>query len=214
MSKRIQAIAEMVPEHVILADIGTDHGYLPILLAESGTIQKAYACDVAEGPLRQAQHNIQAKGLSDVIETIQSDGLEQVPMDANCAVLAGIGYHTAVGILERAIERLDQMHLILVQINADVPLFRQWISDHHFTIVKERTIEDRGKFYNVIGFHTRPHDAYTRIEWYTGIIDVMEDQVTYLAYVSHRIQKIEHILKQGADPSRWQDELDALHTII
>lgn len=213
MSKRIQAIANMVPINVILADIGTDHGYLPILLAEAGTIQKAYACDVAEGPLQQASANIQSKGLSDLIQTIRSDGLDQVPMDANCAVLAGMGYHTAIGILERAMDRLDQMKLILVQINADVPLFRQWISDHHFTIVTERTIEERGKYYIAVGFTTAFHQAYSRKECYTGIMDVMEDRKTHDAYIHYRMNKILHILDQGADPARWQDELDALKSI-
>jgi len=213
MSRRIRAIAQMVPDHAILADIGTDHGYLPILLAEAGTVQHAYACDVAEGPLQQAEANICAKGLTESIQTIRSNGLDQVPMDATCAVLAGMGYHTAVGILERAMERLDRLDLILVQINADVPMLRKWISDHHFTILKERTVEDRGKYYTAIGFNTAAHAPYTEAECYAGVPSAIEDREAYLASVKERIRKIEQILKQGGDPARWLKELNALKSV-
>ena len=106
MNQRLKAISALVPSGTILADIGTDHGYLPIDLVKRGICPKAYACDVAEGPLSVAKTNIASEHLEGKVFAILSDGFIQVPEDADCAVIAGMGWYTAQAILERAEERL------------------------------------------------------------------------------------------------------------
>ena len=86
MSLRIRAICGMLEDNIILADIGTDHALLPILAVESGKAIRAYACDVAAGPLLQAEANIREKGLTDQIKAIRSDGFDYVPQDADTAL--------------------------------------------------------------------------------------------------------------------------------
>ena len=214
MSKRIRALAELVPSGSVLADIGTDHGLLPILVVQQGIVRKAYAGDVAEGPLSQAEANIAQKGLQDSIQTILGNGFENVPEDCTSAVLAGMGYYTATGILEDAIDRLDQYEAVIVQINADVPMLRRWISDHHFTIQKERTIEDRKKYYTAIVFNTEPHEAYTEMQRYAGVEEVQEDKATWIEYLNWKRSGILRIIELGADPKEHEAELNALNTIL
>ena len=117
MNQRILEIAGMVEKGTVLADIGTDHGQLCIFLAEKRWIKKAYACDVAHGPLCAAAKNIQSAGVQDQVTTILSDGFDRVSMDANCAVIAGMGYRTIIGILERAEHRLAAFSRIILEAN-------------------------------------------------------------------------------------------------
>ena len=193
MSRRIEKIADMVNEGVIAADIGTDHAFLPILLVSSGRVRKAYACDVTEGPLKAAQRNIAKQGLSDRITTILCDGFDGVPFDTECAVIAGMGYFTCTGILERAMDRLDRLSQIIVEVNRNTADMRRWISDHHFTIDQEVLISERGFDYIAISFHTACHEPLSEPEILCGT-DLLAKQEGYAEYCDRQIAKIEKVL--------------------
>ena len=77
-----------------LADIGTDHGYVPIYLVEKGIVPSAIAMDVRRGPLEKAAHNIKVHGLEQLIQTRLSDGLKQLrENEADTVLIAGMGAH-------------------------------------------------------------------------------------------------------------------------
>ena len=78
LSKRLRAVADLVPDGAVLADVGTDHAYIPIALVEEGKIPQALAMDINQGPLMRAEENIQSHGLKEKIETRLSDGLEKM----------------------------------------------------------------------------------------------------------------------------------------
>ena len=99
ISQRMIEIAKMVKTGMVVADIGTDHAFLPIYLVQKGISPHVYACDVREGPLAIAARNIASYGFDDRIEIILSDGFEKVPEDAETAVIAGMGFFTAKKIL-------------------------------------------------------------------------------------------------------------------
>ena len=101
LSSRLQAIASMVEEGGILADIGTDHGYLPIRLLEDGKISGAIAADINRGPLLRAEEHVREKGFDDRISLRLSDGfLAVLPGEADAAVIAGMGGPLTIRILE------------------------------------------------------------------------------------------------------------------
>ena len=75
LSKRLLAVADLAGTAKILADVGTDHGYIPVYLVACGKIEKAIAMDINQGPLMRAQEHIRFYGLNDQIETRLSDGL-------------------------------------------------------------------------------------------------------------------------------------------
>ncbi|MCI2153120.1 MAG: class I SAM-dependent methyltransferase [Solobacterium sp.] len=168
MNQRLKAISALVPSGTILADIGTDHGYLPIDLVKRGICPKAYACDVAEGPLSAAKTNIASEHLEGKVFAILSDGFNQVPEDADCAVIAGMGWYTAQAILERAEERLPSFRRIIVQVNGDTDLLRKWISDRRKTIHEECMVNDRGKVYTAVSFSMQEHAPYADREILLG----------------------------------------------
>mgnify|MGYP002563274681 CR=1 FL=1 len=86
LSVRLKAIADCVPEGTIVADIGTDHAFLPVELIASGKIERAYACDIGTGPLEHARATVAEAGLQAQISLILTPGLEKVPQDAQVAV--------------------------------------------------------------------------------------------------------------------------------
>ena len=105
LSKRLQAVADLVGNNLVVADVGTDHGYIPIYLIESGKCQKAFAMDVNEGPLLRAKNHIQAHGLTECITTRLSDGVKAVSVgECDCVVVAGMGGALAIKIMEEGKE--------------------------------------------------------------------------------------------------------------
>ena len=88
---RLEAVAKLVPQGCVLADIGTDHAYLPVWLLQKGQIKAAVAADIAAGPCRAAQTNIGMYGLRDKIEVRMGSGLTVLkPGEADGAVIAGM----------------------------------------------------------------------------------------------------------------------------
>ena len=92
LSKRLQAVADLVTEGASVADIGTDHGYIPIYLIEHHIAEKVIALDINRGPLERARMHIVGHGLKEKIETRLSDGLEKVlPGEVDTMIAAGMG---------------------------------------------------------------------------------------------------------------------------
>lgn len=212
-NRRLEKIASMVQKGMITADIGTDHAFLPIMLVQEGICEKVYACDVAKGPLQAARDHIASAHLSSCITTILTDGLKDVPMDTKCVVIAGMGYQTARGILEREMKRLYDLKQIIVEVNRDTVSMRRWISDHGFTIVNETHVYDRGHDYVTIDFNTKPHAPYSLEDLIAGPILKSSKDEEYMAYMKRRADKISHILSVS-DHDSLKEELSIIESCI
>lgn len=199
---RIEKIAQMVNKGVTLADIGTDHALLPILLVQEGKCKKVYACDIAEGPLSFAKENIAKNSLSDFIQPVLSDGLQNVPKNADAIVIAGMGYQTAKDILEKDIDRLSSFQQILLEINRDWYLMRQWISDHGYTIKEEAFVHEKNHDYVILSFVTDPHPSYTKEEIELGPFLMKQNDPQYLAYCHLQLDKFQMILERSGNASQ------------
>ncbi len=194
MNKRLKAIEQLIPEDCIPADIGTDHAYLPIQLVKTGKCTKVYACDIGRGPLSIAEENIRKAGYETQIPVILSDGFEHIPMDTDCAVIAGMGVYTAAGILGKAEARLPLLKEIIVQVNDDVPVLRQWISDHGYTILDEEIVTDKKHTYMIVVFNTGEHPQYTEEEILFGPVLLQKKDPVFLQYWKKRRQFLEQVL--------------------
>lgn len=119
---RLEAIAALVPQNCVVADIGTDHAYLPVWLMQKGLIKAAIAADIAEGPCKAAQTNIGMYGLKDKIEVRRGSGLTVLkPGEADGAVIAGMGGSTIVQILEESPDVAKTLKFLIVQPMAGAP---------------------------------------------------------------------------------------------
>lgn len=196
-NQRLQTIADCVLENSIVADIGTDHAYLPCELISSGKALKCYACDIAEGPLNSAKETIKNARYEDKIETILCPGLKDVPSDANVAVIAGMGWMTAEKILEDDFDKLEQFDQILIQVNRDVVLLRKWLMEHHFPILLEKTVHEK-MFYEIVGFNPKKKQCYSlsKEQLFFGTQLTQEPDEATLAHYRFVYKQNEAILSQ------------------
>lgn len=196
---RIKAIASMVKQGMILADIGTDHAFLPIMLVKEGIVPKAYACDITEGPLSIARKHIAQEQLNDRIITILSDGFAHVPDDAQCAVIAGMGCDTIIFILERGMDHILNMEQIIVEANNDPEKMRRWIADHGFTILDEKVVHERRHDYVIISFNTTKHEPYSEEDLILGPVLKERNDPSFRDYCTHQKDKLAMILSHRSD---------------
>ena len=148
LSKRLQAVANLVTPGKRLADIGTDHGYVPIWLYEQGRIPSALAMDLREGPLQRAKEHIRMHGLDEKIKTRLSDGLEKLhPGEADSIVIAGMGGMLVVKILTQGQAVLDSVQELILQPQSDLDAVREYLHRTGFVIVQEEMVFEEGKYY-------------------------------------------------------------------
>ena len=148
LSKRLCAVASLVPQGCRLADVGTDHGYVPIWLVRQGRIPSAIAMDVREGPLERAREHIRAAQLTGYIEARLSDGLSALaPGEADCVLLAGMGGPLMARILKEAEEKWDSIGVYVFQPQSDLGQFRRFLDAAGFRMTAEDMVEEDGKYY-------------------------------------------------------------------
>lgn len=148
-----------------IADIGTDHGYVPIYLVEQNKAAHAIAMDVRKGPLARAGENIVRFGCSGRIETRLSDGLEKLePNEADTVIIAGMGGLLTVRILEAGLNVLQTVKECVLQPQSDLDKVRQFLHQHHFRIMQEKMLIDEEKYYTVMRVVHGEESLYTEAE--------------------------------------------------
>jgi tRNA (adenine22-N1)-methyltransferase len=144
----MKAVAAMVTPGGVLADIGTDHGYVPISLLQRQQIRGAIAMDINPGPLARAQHNIAAAHLEDSIETRLSDGVQKLqPGEADTILIAGMGGELTIHILEEGQKVCEAAGELILQPQSDIQKVRVYLREHHYKIVDEDMVCEDDKFY-------------------------------------------------------------------
>lgn len=152
MNLRLNTLAKMVDPGSRVADIGTDHAYLPIELVKNGKIDYAIASDVAEGPLENAKNDIAAAGLTEQIETRLGSGLETVAHadQIDTVVIAGMGGKLMTDILDRAWSKDAQFKTLVLEPNIGEAGVRNWLMMHNYKIISEKLIAEAGHTYELI----------------------------------------------------------------
>ena len=207
LSERLKLVASFVPEGSRIADIGTDHGYVPIYLAEIGKIKSALAMDVRKGPLARADD----AAIS--IETRLSNGLEKLQAkEADTVIIAGMGGELEISILEAGKQLWSSIRHWIFSPQSDLEKFRRYLKENGFFIENEAMILDEGKFYTVIkaGFGTNEKDACvceTVPEYRFGALLIKRRDAVLKQYLLKEEKRVEGILKGFAGKS--EEELTA-----
>ena len=148
LSKRLQAVADLVSDGLVVADVGTDHGYIPIYLVETQKSPKAFAMDVNMGPLLRAGEHIAEHGLCDLIQTRQSDGVKNIQVhECDCVVIAGMGGALTVKIMEEGEALFRNLKEFILQPQSELMKVRQYLHQNGYCIVQEDMVVEDGKFY-------------------------------------------------------------------
>ncbi len=200
LSRRMEALSALVPSGCQLADVGCDHGYLPIFLCQTGRINKALAMDIRKGPLARAEENIKKAGLTAQIKTRLSDGLKELRSgEANAVLLAGMGGHLIVGILSQS-SLLEEIQALILQPQSDVALVRRWLRENGYFIVEEDMVLEDGKYYPMLRAERRqnqPSSSETeQLQDAFGPLLLRNKHPVLLDWIEKEFAKTDRLLEQ------------------
>jgi len=151
LDPRLQAAADFVLPGRAMADIGTDHAYLPIYLVSSGICPRAIAADKAAWPIQAAAPIIKAHACGDRISLRCGDGLSVLTAgEADTIVLCGMGGQLMMEILQEGQSILQETKRLVLQPQKHIDLLRYWLAEHDWRIVAESIVESKGFFYSII----------------------------------------------------------------
>jgi tRNA (adenine22-N1)-methyltransferase len=157
LSKRLEAIAELVTPGNVVCDVGTDHGYIPIYLVQQEKIPRAIAMDLREGPLARASEHIRRCGLSERIETRLSDGTKALRAgEADTIVCAGMGGELILHILTEGEEVCRSAKELILQPQSEIARVRRYLREKEYRITAENMILEDGKYYPMMRVLPQP----------------------------------------------------------
>jgi tRNA (adenine22-N1)-methyltransferase len=144
----MEAAAAMVSAGNILADVGTDHGYIPIELVQRGIVPSAIAMDLREGPLSRAREHIKEQGLSERITLRLSDGVSALSKgEADTILIAGMGGELIIRILTDGADICRSVRELILQPQSVIGEVRRFLRENGYRITDEDMVLEDGKFY-------------------------------------------------------------------
>ena len=150
-SKRLAAIAAMVTVKDSIADIGTDHAFIPVFLVGEGKVLRALAMDINPGPLEGARSNIRQAGLEGKISCRLSDGMQALsPGEVSGCVIAGMGGDLTLRILQKYPEKTASLSELVLSPQSEIARVRRWLRTSGWIIRDEEMLTEDGKFYTVM----------------------------------------------------------------
>lgn len=152
LTPRLQAIAEFIPPGSVVADIGTDHGYLPVYLLQEQICHHAVAADVNEAPLEQARETVAAFNCLKKIDLRLGNGLQVLQEEDNIdtVVIAGLGGHTIASILDEGRSRLKRVKRLILQPMNEAGYLRLYLAENGFALVQETLVMEGRRLYEII----------------------------------------------------------------
>ena len=198
LSQRLSSVASMVTAGNCLADVGTDHGYVPIYLYERKIIPHAIAMDVNKGPLERAALHIAESGMKEAIETRLSDGLTALkPGEADSVVVAGMGGPLIIRILSAHPEITESLKELILQPQSEISEVRIWLYEQGYEIVEEHMVFEDGKYYPMFkAVKNLEAKKLTDLEYKYGKLSVLGEPEVLRAYLVREIANKQTILQK------------------
>ena len=224
LSMRLERVAAHMPVGARLADIGSDHGYLPVALMRRGLIAAAVAGEVALTPFQAAQRTVRDNGLEQQITVRRANGLEAIePQDAITAIsVCGMGGETIRDILENGKARLSGQERLILQPNGGEQPLRQWLMENGYRIVSEELLSENSFYYEIIVAERAGPVLYSAEELYFGPLQMQARSPVFLSkwqrILRHKQQTLAQFAKarqavpdvkvhEVAQQARWITEL-------
>lgn len=145
------AIANLVDNSKVLADVGCDHAYISINLLENGKAERIIASDLREGPLNIARDNIRLYGFEDRIETRLCAGLCGYEAgEVDTILISGMGGMLVKEILSESIDVVRRADTLILEPQSDLRVVRAYLKDIGFEIIDEDMLNEGGKYYQIM----------------------------------------------------------------
>lgn len=199
LSVRLATVADYVPAGSRLADIGTDHAYLPVNLAKRGKIAGGVAGEVVKGPFENAQHEIKKEGLADRITARLANGLRAIEAGdhIDTVVIAGMGGTLIAQILTQDFDRLAGVQRLVLQPNVGEKNVRQFLMTHGFQLVTEKIVTEDGHDYEIlVADRSATPQQYDDEQLRFGPYLLAEHNAIFVAKWQRELARTQQVLKQ------------------
>lgn len=218
LSRRLSIITDMAENGNIIADIGTDHGYVPIKLIRENAYHLAIAADVNQNALEIARRNIKENGMQDKISCILSDGLEQINETPDCIVISGMGGELISKILNNGIEKAKKADKLIIQAQSKWEALRKSLLLMKLYPVDEKIIYEDGHFYMINKLSKDSDIFYSCINRYGmeafflyGLLPLLHlKDKTFQNYVSTKVLEYNKILNSINKPEQEAKRIETL----
>lgn len=173
LSKRLETVARFIPETSVMADIGSDHAYLPCFSILQGKAKAAIAGEITSGPYESAKNQVIKTDLQHVISVRQGDGLSVINEEdqVDCITIAGMGGGLIKKILEEGSSKLTTVKRLILQPNIHSIYIREWLVENNWELIDEEIIEEDDKIYEILvaekGNTKKP---YKGISFHAGLL--------------------------------------------
>ncbi|MBQ6249084.1 MAG: SAM-dependent methyltransferase [Oscillospiraceae bacterium] len=213
LQPRLQMLADLVPPAAALADVGTDHGYLPVYLLQKGAICQAIASDIGAEPLDHARRTAEEYGVS--LELRLCDGLQGIaPEEVDTVVIAGMGGESIITILSAAPWTKNGCRLILQPMTRQ-ELLRRWLAENGYRFTAERLVEDKGTIYPILCVEGGAQPPLSEAETYSGLL--LADDPLYGEYLTRQMARLKNAadgMRRSQQNSCKADSLDSLYDAL
>ena len=196
MNNRLEKIAGHIENGKGFIDVGTDHGFIPSVLARCGYSGNIYAADLREKPLESARQTAKRLGVSDKIEFILCDGLDKCPFDKiDTVIIAGMGGDNICGILDRAVGRIGSGTRLILQPMKKAEILRYWLINNGFSIENEDLADDAGVVYQIITARSGSGQTLKDAELFVGKYELISENPLFGRSLDMQMRRIGKTLK-------------------
>lgn len=214
IDNRLLDIASFIDKCDIIADVGTDHGYLPIYLVNNNIADKAIASDIRKQPLEIAKDNIKRQGLDNKIETILTSGLDGIP-SVDFVIIAGMGGLLIEKILK---EKKTSNGCYVLEPNNNIESLRRYLSSNNYKIIDEKVSYVHNKYYEIMKVIEGKKQALSEKEIKFGPINLIKKEENFINKWTEIRNKNENILAQYNlnDTQRKviEDRIDEINKVL
>ncbi|MCD7854751.1 MAG: class I SAM-dependent methyltransferase [Clostridiales bacterium] len=199
LSKRLKMSADMVPHCSLLADVGTDHGSLPVYLALKGIIKKAVASDLSPVSCEKAYKNVCENGVEDIIDVRCGSGLSVIKENEtpDVIVITGMGGILITQILEDAPPNAKNTPYLILQPQHNIDSVRAYVLKNGYEIIAEDAAEEHNKFYFTLKCKIGVSEPYSEKDLILGKFLPGSDNPAFKAYLKTKINKYEESIKSA-----------------
>lgn len=213
MSKRLECIASKVRKGIGVADVGTDHAYIPLLLLEHGYMGNIVATDIHEGPLNKARQNLCEHDAESRVRLYLCDGLELCPQElVDDIIIAGMGGDVISSILDRTPWCLREDVQLILQPVTKPEILRYWLINNGFAITDEAILKENNTIYQIITAKPGKSRTYSDSELFTGRFDMISNDPLFKEHIDSHIKRFKKATESLSTAKR--EDLAAWNGII
>lgn len=196
LSNRLKNVVSEVNKSNLIADIGTDHGYVPIYLVKNSITQKAIAADISKGSCDKAQTNVTLYGLNDKIDVRCGNGLEIIKESeiVDTIIISGMGGLLTIDVLKSNKEAVNNAKQLILQPQRDIEKVRAYLHSIGYKIVNEEMLIESGKYYTIINAVKGVDERYSELEYYFGKFLLYKKSTVLKQFIEHEYKKINIVL--------------------